>query len=109
MERPENYEWWIDSIQDNLCQIAGRFDDINPRSNACRHVCDETYFDLPHFVQCVLSNRFVDVPIEQWRTIVSLSANENLEAPAAIETASKVLDTAYFRNRVRWSYSGRSS
>jgi len=106
MERPDNYEWWVDSIHDSLCQIAGRFDDINPRSNACRHVCDETYLDLSHFVECVLSNGYTDVPAEQWEVIVDLSQEEDLESSTARVKASMVLDSPYFQNRRRWAYGG---
>ena len=106
MMRPDNYDWWIDSIQDCLCQIAGRFDAINPRSNACRHVCDETYEDLSLFVECVLDNGFVDVPTEQWKTILELSESENLETRAAMSKANRVLDAAYFLERPRWPYGG---
>jgi hypothetical protein len=106
MERPDNYEWWIDSIQDCLCQIAGRFDNINPRSNACSHVCDETYIELSHFVEGVLGNGYNDVPPEHWRTIVDLSEDEDLESVTAKEKASTVLDSVYFQNRPRWPYTG---
>lgn len=106
MNRPENYEWWIDSIQDCLCQIAGRFNDINPRSNACRHVCDETHIDLSHFVECVVSNGFVDVPAEQWDAIRELSATDDLESSTAASTANLLLDAPYFRDRPRWPYAG---
>jgi hypothetical protein len=106
MQRPENYGWWIDSIQDCLCQIAGRFNDINPRSNACRHVCDETYIDLFHFVECVLSSGFVDIPTEQWNAILDLSETDDLETNTAVSKASSVLDAPYFRGRPRWPYAG---
>jgi hypothetical protein len=106
MKRPDSYDWWIDSIQDCLCQIAGRFNAINPRSNACRHVCDETYADLSHFVDCVRSNGFVDVPTEQWNVILELSEGANLETLAAVSKANMVLDSAYFRERPRWPYGG---
>ena len=106
MPRPENYDWWIDSIQDCLCQIASRFDDINPRSNACRHLCDETYIELSHFVECVLSNGFVDVPTEQWNAILDLSGTDDLETSIAVSKAKSVLDAPYFRQRPRWPYAG---
>ena len=106
MDEPENYEWWIDSIQDCLCQIAGRFEEINARSNSCRHVCDETYIDLSHFVECVLSNGYNDVPTEHWRTIVNLSECDDLESADAKSKVHTVLDSTYFQNRARWPYSG---
>ena len=106
MHRPENYDWWIDSIQDCLCQIAGRFDDINPRSNACKHVCDETYIDLSHFVECVLSNGFLDVPTNHWNIILELAESDNLEANTAVSAAQSVLDASYFLDRPRWPYAG---
>lgn len=106
MDRPENYDWWIDSIQDCLCQIAGRFDEINPRSNACRHVCDETYIDLRHFVEGVRGNGFVDVPADLWTVIFELSEMDDLETPTAISRANSVLDASYFAKRPRWPYSG---
>jgi hypothetical protein len=106
MVRPDNYEWWIDAIQDCMCQVAGRFEDINPRSNACRHVCDETYIDLSHFVECVVSHGYIDVPADQWRAIVELSNDEDLESATAKAKASEVLDSPYFQSRPRWSYGG---
>lgn len=106
MKRPENYDWWIDSIQDVLCQIAGRFEDLNPRGNACKHVCDETYIDLSHFVDCVRRSGYVDVPAEQWNVILELSENRDLEGSAANAKAATVLDAPYFQNRPRWPYAG---
>ena len=107
MERSDNYDWWIDSIQDCLCQIAGRFDAMNPRGNACRHLCDETYIDLAHFVECVTSHKFIDVPTQQWSVILELTEADDLETPHAVAQANTLLDSSYFRDRARWPYSSR--
>jgi len=104
--RPKNYEWWIDSIQDCLYQVACRFEEINARSNACRHVCDETYIELSHFVECVLSNGYNNVPMEHWRTIEDLSNCDDLETAVAKSAANTILDSTYFQKRARWPYSG---
>ncbi len=104
MNRPDDYEWWIDSIQDCMCQIAGRFDSINPKSNACRHVCDETYEDLSHFVDCVRNNGYCNVPDDTWQLILKLSESDDLESNDCKSAASAVLESAYFRDRKRWQY-----
>ncbi len=101
---PEYYEWWIDAIQDCMCQIAGRFDSMNPRGSACRHVCDETYVDLWHFVDCVETSGYNDVPASIWRMIVDLSKDKDLESGPAKTTATTVLESAFFQNRPRWQY-----
>lgn len=104
MTRPPHYEWWIDSIQDSLAQIAQQHDAINVGSNACRHVCDETYIDLAHFVETVTAYGFCDVPRDVWRRIVELAAADDLESVASRSLAAQCLASDYLRRRQRWVY-----
>ncbi|MEZ6037511.1 MAG: hypothetical protein R3F29_08525 [Planctomycetota bacterium] len=102
MTRPQSYEWWIDAIQDCLGQIAQQHEAINESGGACRHVCDETYVDLDHFLGVVTANGFCDVPPDVWQRVVELSQAEDLDSRASRAVASECLAADYFRSRERW-------
>lgn len=107
VQRPDQYEWWIDMIQDCLCQVAGQFDKINPGGGMCHHVCDETYIDLETHVEMVVSNGFCDVPPKTWMLIVELSESNELEVDVAMKIASQCLSDEFFAGRERWTYGHR--
>ncbi len=104
MQRHELYEWWIDSIQDCLGQVAGQLDSVDPHGGQCSHVCDETFVDLEHFVDVVQRNGYCDVPAQVWATICALSQFDDLESDSAKLKATQCLASTYFQDRVRWQY-----
>jgi hypothetical protein len=99
--RPEYYEYWVDCIQDCLCQIAGEFDRINPGSGACKHLCEETYIDFSIYADDLISSGYNDIPKQQRDLILELSHKNNLENAESMKMASVVLQSDYFLNRTR--------
>ena len=104
--KPANYEWWVDVVHDCICQIAQEYDQINPRSNACRHVCDETVIDLDHFLSVIRQHQCSDIPSDLLGQLEKLAATEvsQLLEPTSQTIGREILRSDYFQKRGRWSY-----
>lgn len=107
ISKPTNYEWWVDVVHDCLCQISEEYDQINPRSNACRHICDETAIDLSHFLNVIRQHRCSDIPSNLFKQLEELASFEveQLLAPSSHSIARAILLSEYFQRRQRWLYS----
>jgi hypothetical protein len=105
MNKSENYEWWVDIIQDCIAQIAGRYDLLNPHYNACHHICDETYIDFHfYFDDCIVGSSYYDFPEILFEKIQKLKDYTDYETDECKALAKEILGSDYFRNRPRWDH-----